>query len=236
MIKILVPLAVFDDKNYFQTHGVRTSYLKKIFSYEVEPVFLSPFTPIKLVEKYYKECSGVLMMGGGDINPLYYDEEIEEKTKIDDKNRDEIELFLAKSAVKDKKPFLGICRGMQVLNVAQNGTLTQHLPDKFPNEKHGISEGGNYSDLRNADCAHVITIEPNTKLEKILSKSEVTVPCGHHQCVNTIGTDLKAGAHSPIGVVESIEHIDSDYFCLGVQFHPEVYKDGELEPIFKKFI
>ncbi len=235
MLKILVPLAIFDDKKYFPTHGIRDSYLRKLISYNIEPILLPTTLPINIVKKYYENCSGVLLMGGGDINPSYYGKEIENKTNIEVPKRDEVELEIAKWAVADKKPFLGICRGLQVLNVSQGGTLTQHLPDKFPDEKHGLSEGGNYDDLRGANCAHIINIEKESKLEKILEKSQVTVPCGHHQCIEKIGTDLKIGAMSPLGVVESIEHIDPNYFCLGVQFHPEVYENGELEPIFKNF-
>ena len=228
-------MAVFEGEKYFQIHGIRTSYLKKIFTYGIEPVFLSPFTPIELVEKLYKECSGILLMGGGDIDPSYYNEGLDNETKVDDKNRDEIELFLAKKTVLDKKPFLGICRGLQVLNVSQGGTLTQHLPKKFPNEKHGISEGGSYSNLKSAECAHDVKINQNSKLYDILKRDQITVACGHHQCINKVGEGLIVGALSPSGVIESIENTDKEYFCLGVQFHPEVYEGRNLESIFEKF-
>lgn len=235
MSKILIPMAVFDEKNYFQTHGIRTSYLKKIFKYGIEPVFLSPKTPMNLVEKYYQECAGILLVGGQDINPSYYASKIESETKIDDPARDEIEIFLTKSALKDKKPFLGICRGSQILNVALGGTLIQNVPNEFPNEKHGLSEGGNYDNLRDEKSSHKINIIEDSKLYKLLGKKEVTVPCGHHQSIDKLGNNLKLVAVSPAGVVEGIEHTDQNYFCLGVQFHPEVYEGGELESIFTSF-
>jgi putative glutamine amidotransferase len=236
MVKILVPLAVFEDKKHFPTHGMRDSYLRKLISFGVEPVLLPSSLPDESIKKFYDECSGILLMGGKDIDPKYYGADIEPKTEIEYSRRDEVEISLAKMTVKDKKPFLGICRGLQVLNVAQGGTLTQHLPDRFPTEKHGISEGGNYDDLKGKDCAHTININTDSNLGKFINKPQITVACGHHQCIDKIGNELKIGASSPVGVIESIEHTEPNYFCLGVQFHPEVSETPELEPIFAKFI
>lgn len=236
MVKILVPLAVFDDKNYFPTHGIRDSYLRKLISLGVNPVLLPSSLPDELIKKFYDECNGVLLMGGKDINPKHYGAELEPKTDIEYARRDEVEIALAKMAVKDEKPILGICRGLQVLNVALGGNLIQHLPGKFPNEKHGLSEGGNYDNLKGEDCAHIVNIKADSNFSIILNKLQVTVACGHHQSIDKVGENLNAVASSPLGVTEAIEYKDKNYFCLGVQFHPEVYEGGELEPIFEKFI
>lgn len=235
MTKILVIMAVLDEKNYFPTHAIRASYLKKIFAYDVEPVFLPTITPIELIKKNYEKCSGVLLMGGDDINPSLYNSLFHSKTETGDSLRDEVEIEITRLSVKDRKPFLGICRGCQILNVAQDGTLIQHIPEKFSGEQHGISEGGNYDDLRNSAQSNIINIETNSNFANLLNKSQATVACGHHQAVDKIGRDLKVVATSNLGVVEAIEHIDPNYFCLGVQFHPEVYENDELEAIFKIF-
>ena len=235
MTKILVIMAVFDEKNYFPTYAVRASYLKKIFAYDMEPIFLPTIAPSELIKENYEKCSGVLLMGGKDINPSHYGSSFDPKTDIEDALRDEVELYIARLAIKDQKPFLGICRGCQILNVAQGGTLIQHIPEKFENEQHGISEGGNYDDLRKSAHSNKININRDSNLGNLLNKSEAVVACGHHQAVDKIGKDLKITAKSQLGVVEAIEHVDPNYFCLGVQFHPEVYEDNELEIIFTSF-
>lgn len=222
MKKILVPLALMPEiKNApLPIHFVRENYIHKLTSYGLIPIFVSPAFPRKIVNKLSEEADGLLCMGGPDLEPALYGEKRHPKTVTDDPRRDQLELDLVRCALKDKKPILAICRGIQTLNVAAGGTLIQHLPDRYPQEIH--ANVANYYKMVSPKNAHPpIQIKKGTKAFTLIKKSEIAVISAHHQAVSKLGRNLRVSAASRAGVIELIEHVDPNYFCFGIQSHPE---------------
>lgn len=133
---------------------------------------------------------------------------------MDSPERDVWESALLRAALAAGMPLLGICRGMQVLNVVCGGTLVQHLPDVVCPDVHAGSPG-RYGE-------HKVRPVPGTLLGGLLPESELTVPTFHHQAVDRLGDGLRVSAHAPDGTVEALE---GPGFTLGVQWHPEQGED-----------
>jgi putative glutamine amidotransferase len=235
--KILIPLAIIREpaNSPVPLHFVRETYLNKLATHGMIPVFVSAVMPQEDIDRIYAEANGVLCTGGADINPSIYGATPHAKTDPGDIRRDNLELAIIRRAIADKKPFLGICRGAQMLNVATGGTLMQHLPDVYPTENHDDSDS--YEGMLSPNNGHALVIKPGTKAAKIIGKTETRVSSGHHQAAEKIGKDLVVSATSPAGVIELLEHTDPNYFCFGLQSHPECCapteeKRGDLEGFF----
>jgi putative glutamine amidotransferase len=232
--KVLVPLARRGEITpLFIDYGLRSTYLKKLAKYGLAPVLVSPETPQDMVQMFYDECSGVMLMGGTDIDPKFYGAEREPLTEDPDLFRDELELFVSKQSLKDRKPLLGICRGCQMLNVAAGGSLVQHI-DETSVRHRLLDEDPTYSGLL-TQGRHDIIIEPTSRVARILSNLQISTNSAHHQCADRLGKDLIVSAKSVDGIPEILEHIDSTYFCFGLQCHPEADEMGPLEPFFIEF-
>lgn len=231
MHKVLVPLAILElaENTIGPLHSARETYIRKMVANGILPIFVSGLMPKEAIDELYAMTEGVLAMGGSDIDPVRYGETPHPKTEVKEPLRDELELYVARKALEDRKPFLGICRGEQILAVVAGGTLVQHVPDIAPDENHFAASYDELSEER-----HVIRVEEGTRLRAILGREEVPVNSGHHQSVKDPGKDLRVAAASPAGIVEAIEHRDPDYFCLGVQCHPEAL-NGDTDEIFKAF-
>src|SRR5215211_7082929 len=181
-------------------------------------------SPRQLVD----QIDGLLLTGGGDIDPVLYGEERHPTVEDAEPGRDEFEIDLARRAMQSELPLLAICRGSQVLNVAAGGTLVQDIPSAIETTlPHSIVEPKN-------SIAHNVAISPGSQLEAALG-SAVTgdhtcrVNSRHHQSVNRIGESLVAAATADDGVIEAIEAPGQD-FCVGVQWHPEnFWRSGEFK-------
>lgn len=161
-----------------------------------------------------KPFDGLLLIGGGDIDPFLYGTEPHDQTYGMNRHRDELEIGLAKAAAASGLPTLGICRGIQIANVAFGGSLIQHLPD-LGIAGHGVPSGD--------DGAYVPgpkRIEPGSKLAEALGATEITGLCSHHQAVDTPGKGLTPVAWQDPGLIEGLEHKDG--WFVTVQWHPEV--------------
>jgi len=156
--------------------------------------------------------NGLLLTGGGDIDASEFDEPNHPQVYNVDPKRDSMELTLTRKALEKNLPVLGICRGLQVMNVAMGGNLIQHL------------EGHDDSNSERYNIAHPVKILEGTKLNRILGKSSAGVNSFHHQAIKHLGDRLIATAWSPDNVIEGIEIPDADYF-IGVQWHPEEFVD-----------
>jgi putative glutamine amidotransferase len=159
------------------------------------------------------DAAGLLLMGGSDVDPARYGESAGPETQPPDSLRDERECALIREALDRDLPLLGICRGMQILNVQQGGSLIQHLPNVAHHRR------------RPADRslpAHTIRIEPGTLLATIAGEDrEWAVNSRHHQAIARLGPELVVAARDPEDeVIEAIERPDRR-FCLAVQWHPE---------------
>ena len=151
-------------------------------------------------------CDALVLCGGGDMDPVLFGQE-NRGSNPPDRERDRAELALAEAFLTWKRPVLGICRGMQVLNVFLGGTLIQDLQPAWRVRHQGEEE-----------VYHPICCEPGSLLERLLGPCPV-VNSAHHQAVDRLGHDLEATAWAPEGFTEGIEH--SCLPVLGVQFHPE---------------
>jgi putative glutamine amidotransferase len=235
MKKILVPMAVvqLQDKTIAPLHFARATYIKKLVKYGLMPVFVSSIMTEEMLSDAYSQCS-VLFMGGSDFNPQTYNEEALETTQANEPARDDLELFLLGKVMADKKPYIGICRGCQALNIANGGTLYRHIPDIVKEEQHGIGEGKTYDDLA-LNPKHVVTLKSDSKAFSLMNTPTVMVNSGHHQSVKEVGKNLTVSGVSPEGIVEVIESTDTNHFCFGIQSHPEAENTSFFEEIFEAF-
>lgn len=182
-----------------------------------------------------REIHGILLTGGGDVDPAFYGEDRHESVEDAEPGRDEFEIDLARRAMTGDVPLLAICRGSQVLNVAAGGSLVQDIPSSVETKLvHSVQEP------RNADC-HDISIVRGSRLASALGDT-VAATCScrvnsrHHQSVGRLGAGLVASATAGDGVIEAIE-APAATFCLGVQWHPEnFWQTGEFSPLFDAFV
>lgn len=159
---------------------------------------------------------GLLLTGGRDIDARVYGAEPDEHNEPGDVGRDRVELELARAALARAIPILGVCRGMQLLNIARGGGIDQHLSD--PGSEHRAEPG--------AFVPHDIRAEAGSALASILGGGLVEVRSHHHQGLGRIGAGFAVGARSPDGVVEAIEAVDPSSFCIAVLWHPEEDLEG----------
>jgi putative glutamine amidotransferase len=175
---------------------------------------------------------GLLLTGGGDIDASEFDEANHPEVHSVDKKRDEMELTLTRQALQHGIPVFGICRGIQVMNVALGGNLIQHIPDE-------IRSILVHDDSKNSrqNLVHEVSIRDGTLLHRILEKDRLAVNSFHHQSVKQLGDGLIANAWSDDGVIEGIELPGENYF-LGVQWHPEEFVEhGALfSKLFESFV
>ena len=183
----------------------------------------------------YDVCDGILIPGGVDVDPDYFGEEPHAKLGRIDPSRDRTEMQLAKWAVEDRKPLLGLCRGLQVLNVALGGTLWQDLEDQYPDAiKHDYFPTYGYE---RDHLAHDVALTKGSRLQHLMKLDTIPVNSMHHQGIKTLAPALTASAIAPDGLIEAAE-LSGDHFCVGVQWHPEVFEltDPHTRHVFRDFV
>jgi putative glutamine amidotransferase len=171
-------------------------------------VLLPPDDPAYAAELVAR-LDAVVIAGGQDVEPVRYGAEPDPRTGPPARERDAWELALIGAALESGTPLLGICRGMQLLNVALGGTLVQHM------DGHGDTPG--------VFGSHPVTPVPGTRYADIVPEED-TVPAYHHQAVDRLGEGLRVSAHASDGTVEAIE-LPGSAWALGVQWHPEMGRD-----------
>ncbi len=207
------------------THGVweenaatlPAGYLHALSRAGAVPVVLSPSPGAARV--LVERLDGLLLSGGADLDPERYEAVRHPKTQPADRARDDFELALLDAASALELPVLGICRGIQVLNVWRGGTLHQHLPDVVGHRRH-MAVPGTFSD-------HLVRAAPASRLGAILGRPELEAPGHHHQAVDRIGSGLVPSAWAEDGTIEGLEDPDRR-FLVAVQWHPEVGDDPSL--------
>lgn len=187
------------------------------------------------LREVFDRLDGLLIPGGVDMDPRTYGEEPHERLGRTDPARDRTELQLATWAVEDKKPLLGLCRGVQVLNVACGGTLVQDIEAQLPGAlKHDYFP--NFGFERD-HLAHDVTLARGSRLREAMELDRIKVNSMHHQAIKTVGAGLQVTATAPDGVVEALE-LDDEAFIVGVQWHPEVFElsDPHTRHLFRAFV
>jgi putative glutamine amidotransferase len=165
---------------------------------------------------------GLLLIGGADIDPASYGEPRHPETVDTVPERDEFEIALTRAAIELDLPLLGICRGMQLLNVALGGTLHQHLPERLGHEEHRRVPGS----FDGAD--HDVELVPGSLAARVAGETRHAIKSHHHQAVDRLGEGLVvSGRDLDDGLPETIEMPDKD-FVLGVQWHPEADEESRV--------
>lgn len=166
----------------------------------------------------FDQAHGILLTGGGDIAPEFFGETPHSSLDDVQSARDELELTLVRWALEADKPLLGICRGVQVMNVAAGGSLYQDIASQCPGaDKHDFFYSQDYP---RDFLAHPVGIEPNSRLGATSKNGHLPVNSLHHQALKYVPPIYQVVAHSPDDIVEGIEVADHP-FAVGVQWHPE---------------
>ena len=174
---------------------------------------------------------GILFTGGYDIDPRRYGGHSHPSVERIDQSRDEIEINLVRLLEKSGKPFLGICRGLQIVNVAMGGSLYEHLPDQAP----GDIIHDNHK-LPRSFLAHRVTINPKNHLSHILASNKVLVNSLHHQGIRKLAKGLLPTAVASDSLIEAFE-LPGHRFGLAVQWHPEELQEHEdMRRLFQAFV
>jgi putative glutamine amidotransferase len=208
--RIAIPVPHWGDREYA---------LRAIPQYE-HAVELSGGEPVRIpldrtpaeVMRLIERCDGVLLPGSkADVDPAKFGANKHPKTEPADPKRDTVDELLLQDAYNMRKPVLGICYGLQILNVYRSGTLVQHIESPI-----------NHEAGRKVAVAHQVEVERGSKLMEIVGAGPIPTNSSHHQSADIIGDGLKVVARcSEDGIIEGLEGTSSDHFVLAVQWHPE---------------
>ena len=222
----------YQSNEYGQTRIVlQQSYANAIMQAGGVPVLIPSLIAEDGWDVLYARLDGILFSGGGDIDIRHFPGEPHSRIAEVDLERDSIELKILHAATSDGKPFLGICRGCQLVNVGLGGTLYTHLPDQFP---HALDHS--YPGNMRTVLVHEVKIEEGTHIADVLGEPIVKVNSHHHQGLKEIAPALRVAGHSPDGLVEAVELPDHP-FGLAVQWHPEWLTDqASTRNLFRKFV
>jgi putative glutamine amidotransferase len=184
------------------------------------------------IDEILPHLDGLLLSGGGDIDPVLFGGEPHPKVYGIDRERDALELALVREAVRTKLPFLAICRGIQAVNVALGGTLYTDIYDQLPGAlAHPWVEGAPRDHL-----AHTIQVMPGSRLAELLGGPQVWVNSLHHQGIRSVAAGLNPVAVAQDGLVEAVE-VEGHPFGLSVQWHPEALPDlPAMQALFRGLV
>ena len=197
---------------------------------------LPVMVPLGLAEEtlraLFARLDGVLFTGGGDMDPARFGLEASPEMYDIDPDRDRMEVALAQWAAREDKPFLGICRGIQVMNVALGGSLHLDIASELAGcLKHDYYPGHPYDLL-----VHPISISEESLLARIVGTPIVDVNSMHHQAAKDAAPGLRVTARAPDGIIEALE-VPNHPFGLGVQWHPERLPDSpQMQTLFRAFV
>jgi len=214
------------------SHVIGHTYTDAVLRAGGLPVILSP-VPNEDVSAIVDRLDGLLISGGGDIEPRRYGEEPHPSVRRTDAARDEFEIALTREAYVRHLPVLAICRGLQIVNVALGGTLIQDIPSALGSIDHTVIGHAVY------DGHQPVTVESSSLIAKATGSTDLMVNSIHHQAVKDLAPGFRAVAWANDGVIEGIEHEDDDWPLLAVQWHPEYLSHNSDEAsrrLFEGFI
>ena len=218
-------------------HAQSVAYAQAIVRASGVPFLIPLNLPQPSLRRLYDLAAGILLAGGGDIDPSAYGGMMHETLRDIEPDRDRDEITITRWAMADRKPLIGICRGIQVIAVAAGGSLIQDIPSEGP----GLVL---HKKLRNAeqerpdeDIVHTISLAPSSRLARIVGAGTISVNSFHHQAVRAVPSPFEIVGHASDGVIEAIEHRDHP-FLIGVQWHPELMPGSPVSAagIFSAFV
>lgn len=215
--------------------GIGENYVRAIEVAGGVPLLIHLTGDAGVLDALYRRCDALLFAGGEDVDPAHYGAARHPKLGSVVPLRDEVELALARRAAADRKPILGICRGIQVLNVALGGTLYQDIPAELPaaSDHYATAAMGD-----RASTPHTMELAPDSWLAEQLGASSIAVNTLHHQSVRDIAPGLRVTGAAPDGVIEAVEG-SGHGFIVGVQCHPEELVergDPRWRNLFRAFV
>jgi putative glutamine amidotransferase len=228
----LVLALTAEDHNFVSQPAYRFEYLKEQYYEAIEeqgalPIGIPATERLNSVEHYCDLINGLFLVGGEDINPSLYGEKLDPLCKPMMPRRDQFECQLINACFRKQIPIFGICRGLQIMNVAFGGTLHQDL-SRMP----GAANHGQVGEL-DYSTRHQVEIVAGTKLHQIIGVERFETNTGHHQGIKQLAEGLTASAKTVDGVIEAIE---GSGFTLAVQWHPEAWScDQNSRKLFAEF-
>jgi putative glutamine amidotransferase len=214
------------DANGVRRMDVPEPYVERVEEAGGMPILFPVVDPARAPE-YLDLVHGLLLIGGDDVDPALYGEAPHPRLGPVDRRRDDMELACARAAVERGMPVLGICRGLQLLNVAFGGSLHQHVPDAVGS---AVAHGGSYG------LAHDVSVSGGSRLSAIAGAATIDVNSHHHQALDRCAGRLVVTARARDGVVEAAEDPKVP-FLVGVQWHPErMPKSPATARLFAAFV
>lgn len=213
-------------------HAVTHTYTDSVTRAGGVPVLL-PSLDTALIDTLLDHVDGILLTGGGDIDPERYGAERDDSVRMVSPERDDFELALVRKAYERKMPTMAICRGNQVVNVAFGGTLIQDI------QSHGGAHGHDIIGAAAYEPHSQVMLEEGSWIASILGAGVHGINSIHHQAVEELGEGLKVVGAAPDGTIEALEHQDRDWDLLSVQWHPEYLGargHGDSHDLFTAFI
>lgn len=195
------------------------------------PLLVPPLADDKDLKQFLDQLDGLVLAGCTmDLDPVRMGLDKHPATRPMPSRREDFDRRLCKLAVERQLPILAVGGGMQTLNVVCGGTLHQHIPEDLPKALH-------HRDPVEATLRHIIEIVPGTRMDHIYGPGEIRVNSQHHMAIHQVAAPFKVSATAPDGVVEAIESVDEDWFCVGVQWHPENETASALDmQVFETFL
>jgi putative glutamine amidotransferase len=195
--------------------GINAAYIRSVLAAGGVPLVLSPLMGASLAARALDGVDGLILTGGEDLDPAWYGATPSPLLDPPSRERDLFELALFASARQRGLPILGICRGIQLINVALGGTLYQDLPSERPGPVRHRPDGAR--DLR----SHQVRLQPESRAAGVLGAAELMVNSSHHQAIKDLASGLQATGWTEDGVIEAVETGREAPWLLAVQWHPE---------------
>lgn len=208
-----------------------TGYYDSVIAAGAIPLLLPPYENEEDLLQLMEGLDGIVLAGCNlDLDPMRMKLHPHPAVKIMPKRREDFDRRITEIAIERKLPILAIGSGMQLVNVLCGGTLYQHIPEELPRSIH-------HRDPVEKNLRHVLEIIPGTRVDAIYGPGEVRVNSNHHMAVRELSSRFRVSATCPDGVVEAYESVEDDWFCLGVQWHPESNTASALDlQIFEAFV
>jgi putative glutamine amidotransferase len=227
---VIIPARFSEDASAlrYEAEVAAAKLLEAVWDAGGEPLIVHP-TPLRepeveMVQRRLWMTGAILLPGGGDMSPRWYGQQPHPTLYNVNETQDAFDLALARWAIADKIPLLGICRGNQVVNVALGGTLVQDMTEQVGRTHRQF--------------VHDIELDDDSPLREVVTDDRITISCSHHQCVDALGNGLVAAAHAADGTIEAVTLENHEGWYLGAQWHLEDFADTDpiQHGIFRAFV